>query len=295
MKVAILGLGLIGGSLARDLSARGVQVVGYDRSASAMRSARRAGAIAGTCGRGFAEIESCDVCVVAVPVDAAATVLAEAAPRLSLVPCVTDVGSVKRQIARVARDLGLGGQYVGSHPMAGDHRSGWKASRTGLFAGAGVFVSPTPESRPVAVTSVRRLWKSVGAVPRTIGARAHDAFVARASHLPQVASATLALALRDVGVARSQLGPGGRDVTRLAGSDVDVWTAIVFENADRIVPALAGYRRRLEAVERQISRGDHRAISRWMRSANDWFTGAPELRADRIHRRCHWTRRRAAG
>ncbi|NJD18999.1 MAG: prephenate dehydrogenase/arogenate dehydrogenase family protein, partial [Gemmatimonadetes bacterium] len=142
--VAILGLGLMGGSLARDLAGLGHRVLGWDRDPGSVRAALAQGCIHR--GRGsrpddFQGIEEADVVVLALPVAASRETLPALAPRLRA-SLVTDVGSTKRHIVAAAQSLGLGDQFVGAHPLAGDHRSGWGASRSGLFRGATVFLCP---------------------------------------------------------------------------------------------------------------------------------------------------------
>lgn len=134
--VAILGLGLIGGSLARDLAARGVRVLGWDRDEAVVRAAAEQGIVEPL------SDDAPEIVVFAVPVIAARELLGELRDELHGARLITDVGSTKRSIVKQAEALGLGARFVGSHPLAGDHRAGWNASRTGLFAGARVFLSP---------------------------------------------------------------------------------------------------------------------------------------------------------
>ena len=270
MKVGIVGLGLIGGSLARDLAALGHSVIAYDRSAATLRAARRARVIAGSVGRAMRELETCEVCILAVPVTDAPEVLARAAPYLGSATLITDVGSTKRSIVQAAAGLGLAARFVGSHPMAGDHRSGWAAARRGLFDGARVCLTPTHRSAPAAVRRVRALWKSLGARPESISAAAHDRLVAAASHLPQLVSSSLAAELGRAGVGRSLLGPGGRDVTRLAGADSRMWLAIATDNADLIAPLVRSQGRVLTRLAAALDRGDRAAVASLFATARAW-------------------------
>lgn len=264
---AVLGLGLIGGSLARDLAARGVRVRGWDADA-------RAGAgVVEPLPAGLEGIERVDVVVLALPVLAAAELLRAIAPRLGTVPLVTDAGSTKRSVVCAAEEAGAGARFVGSHPLAGDHRSGWAASREGLFAGARVFLSPTASSSDAAVGLARSLWEGVGARTETIDAAEHDRLLAWSSHLPQAVSSALAGALTRAGVPREALGPGGRGVVRLAGSSPAMWAEIAADNADRLAPALAAVEAELRALRGAVEAGEVDRMRDWFAAAGEgWST-----------------------
>ena len=267
---AVLGLGLIGGSLARDLAGAGVRVVGYDMDAESMRSAREAGVIpAGSAGT-FADLETVDVVVLALPVLAAPALLRIIAPRLRNVPLVTDVGSTKASIVTAAQEVGLGERFVGSHPLAGDHRSGWTAARQGLFAGARVFLCPAPAATADAVGRAEALWRRVGAQPEAIDAAEHDRRLAWSSHLPQLVSSATAIALARAGIPPEELGPGGRDVTRLAGSSPLMWGDIAADNAAALGMAVAALREVLGEVERDLLAVNAEPLRRWFAAARAW-------------------------
>lgn len=277
--VAILGLGLVGGSLARDLAGLGRRVLGWDRDAASVRSALAEGCVHGVLGiappgggrwpDGFAEIEEADIVVLALPVGASRETLTALAPRLrgSL---ITDVGSTKRGIAAAAAVAGLDHRFVGSHPLAGDHRSGWGASRRGLFQGAPVFLCPTSTTTDDALERAEALWRSVGAVPQVMSAEEHDAHMAWVSHLPQAAASALAAALAGSPWGPDALGPGGRDTTRLAASSTDMWTDILLENADEVGPALEALEEALARLRAALGRGDRREMERLLGEAKAW-------------------------
>jgi prephenate dehydrogenase len=268
--VAVVGLGLIGGSLARDLSARGISVLGYDRDPEAIRGALEEGVIASALGAGLEGLEEAEALILALPVERAAALLETALPRLGRARFVTDVGSTKRAIGDAAERLGLGERFVGSHPLCGDHRSGWSASRTALFQGARVYLCPTPASGEGALASVRALWSALGAHPEEIDPATHDQVLAWTSHLPQAASTALALALRGAGIAPGELGPGGRGMTRLAASSPALWTGIATENAGALVRAIAALEAELRALRTALSDGDEGAVGRLFTAARAW-------------------------
>jgi prephenate dehydrogenase len=268
--VAIAGLGLIGGSLARDLAAAGVRVLAWDRDASSLAAARREGVVTAALSADFAGVEDADVFVLAVPVGAAPGVLAAAAPRLGRARLVTDAGSTKTSIVAAAERLGLGERFVGAHPLAGDHRGGWAASRAGLFTGATVYLCRTAVSSAESVALARSFWARVGGAAVEITAEEHDQRVAWSSHLPQVVSTVLAEVLAARGVRRSELGPGGRDLTRLASSPAELWADILGDNRARVVEALAAAEAALGSLRAAIAAGDEQAVLAVFRAARAW-------------------------
>ena len=267
---AIIGLGLIGGSLARDLAARGVRVFADDRDEASVRTAIEQGIA-----RPLRWDEPVDVVVLAVPVLAARKLLHEVAGRRHDVRLITDVGSTKRSIVRAAEGLEIATRFVGSHPLAGDHRSGWDVSRTGLFEGARVYLSPTRSTDADALELARELWTMVGAVPEVMDAAEHDRRLAWTSHLPQAVSTALARALAESGIARSELGPGGRDVTRLAGSSPEIWTDILLDNADAILPAMDGVEVELRALRQAVASGDRDRLRQHLARGREWHPEQP--------------------
>jgi prephenate dehydrogenase len=271
--VAIIGLGLIGGSLARDLHARGVRVLGADQNADDLAAAVREKVVE-RLADDFADIGQADVVVLAVPVRAALKLLRTLAPRLADVRLITDVGSTKASIVRAAEELGLGDRFVGSHPIAGDHTSGWSASRVNLFADARVFLTPAPSASGRAIQLADALWRLTRPVPQTMDAAAHDRRVAWTSHLPQIVSSALGCTLAGENIAWSELGPGGKSVTRLAGSSPEMWTDIALDNAAQLVPALKAMEARLRQIRGLIANGKDTALNHLLADARTWHTPA---------------------
>lgn len=267
---AIIGLGLIGGSLARDLAAKGVRVFAADRDEASVRTAAEQGIA-----QPLRWDEPIDVVVLAVPVLAAPGVLLELAGRMDGVRLITDVGSTKRSIVDAAERQGIGARFVGSHPLAGDHRSGWAASREGLFKRARVSLTPTSSTTADAMQLARHLWGMVGARPLETYVDEHDALLAWTSHLPQAVSSALVCALDGEGIPRSELGPGGRDVTRLAGSSPEMWADILIDNADEVSTALSSMSTHLSAIRDAVAAGDRDRLRALWAAANQWHQESP--------------------
>jgi prephenate dehydrogenase len=266
---AVIGLGLMGGSLARDLSASGVQVLAHDLDPRAIDEAVSAGFVHHPLDSTLRGVAAADLVILAAPVDAALDALASLAPHLRPAAVVTDVGSTKRAVADRARALGLGDRFVGSHPLAGDHRSGWRAARTGLYRGVRVFMCPGPAATPEAVARVESLWIGLGARPELVDAGEHDARMAWISHLPQVASSALGGTLWEAGIRPEDLGTGGQDVTRLAASSPAMWTAIGLANADYLGEAVARLTARLDAFREALEQGDRERLLKFFHEGRD--------------------------
>lgn len=237
--VAVLGLGLIGGSLALDLRARGVRVIGWDRP-DVLRRARRRGVVDEAAGSVLDAGRRTRVVVLCAPPSANLRLLRRLARLGADGPVVTDVGSVKAPIVDEARRLGLR-RFVGGHPVAGSERSGIEAARTGLFAGRAWVLTPVAETSPHALRAVAALARALGARPvRRLEAGAHDRALAFLSHLPQVVACALLAVAEDDPVARRHLalaGPGFRDMTRLARSPRGLWRQILAENSAEVARA----------------------------------------------------------
>ncbi|MBR9989228.1 MAG: prephenate dehydrogenase/arogenate dehydrogenase family protein [Gemmatimonadetes bacterium] len=261
--VGIVGLGLIGGSLARDLAARGVRVQAWDHDPAALHAAVDTGVVHSALDDSLTDVAGLDAVVIALPVTAAVDFIARNAVRLADVPLVTDVCSTKHTIVRQAARLGLAGRFIGAHPFAGDHRSGWQASRTGLFRDATIYMCPGDAVPVDLVGRLRGMWESVGAVPEIIDPVAHDRQLAWTSHLPQTTATALARALNGAGISRRLCGPGGRDMTRLADSSADIWTPIALDNAEPLCEAVAGLERELATFREALSRADEQAVRRF--------------------------------
>lgn len=239
----MVGLGLVGGSLARALTRAGYQVLGIDR-ATVRRRARAAGAVARTASRLVVAAQA-DLVVLAAPPAANLRLLRRLARVARPELVITDVGSAKAVICREAASLGLR-RFVGGHPMAGAEWRGFAHSSARLFRGAPWWVVGAPDERATRV--VRRLVRAVGARPVAVVAAAHDRIVAFLSHVPQIASWALLEAARRDPVARRGIdlaGPGFRDMTRLARSPRRLWREILDENSAEVARALRAVRARL--------------------------------------------------
>ena len=269
--VAVLGLGLIGGSIARALAVRGETVLGYDRSPDVLLRAIEAGIVTYDIADDLGGLDEADTVVLAVPVNEAPALLRRAAPRMNHAMLITDAGSTKRSICAAAQQLGLGSRFVGSHPYAGDHRSGWDAGRADLFVNATVFVCTLPETTAETLERAHDLWSGIRAVVQEIGIEEHDRRLAWTSHLPQFVATLAAAVLDKQEIGRSALGSGGRDITRLAGSSAELWSAIALDNADNLSQALSSLQTELAGLQSALALRDERTIHELLGRAYRWF------------------------
>jgi prephenate dehydrogenase len=244
--VAIVGLGLVGGSLARALSAAGYRVIGHDRP-RVLRQATAARAIAVAARSVPLAVADADVVVLAASPRTNRRLLAQVARAARAGAILTDVGSVKRGICADARRRGLR-SFVGGHPMAGREASGFAASKPDLFHGRRWILTPDADTVPASVRAVRALVRAVGARPVVMSAAEHDRTVAFLSHVPQVLAWALFGAAQKDRVAKARLdvaGPAFRDMTRLARSPKPLWREILFENRGEVDAALRSLVRQL--------------------------------------------------
>jgi prephenate dehydrogenase len=266
--IGIVGLGLIGGSIALKLRDvwPSVRIAGVDRP-EAIDAALDQGAIDEPCGS-IADLAGRDLVVLAAPVGEIVRSMDEAA-RLGPRTVVTDVGSTKRRVMEAAARACLP-RFVGGHPMAGLAESGLAHARPDLFEKKPWLLVPAIESDEDAYDLVATLVRALGARPERIEALEHDRFMACVSHVPQLVSTALMTAAGHA-VGESGLavaGPGFRDLTRLASSGANVWTDILATNADCIAEALAAFSACLPSSVTELS--DARAVAARFEQAQGW-------------------------
>jgi cyclohexadieny/prephenate dehydrogenase len=264
-QLTILAPGLLGASVARAARARGVaeRIVIWSRRPEtrlALTGQLWCDAVAET---PEAAARGATLVVIASPVDQIVPLARQIAPALAPGALVTDVGSVKGEIARHgAIALGEHAHFVGAHPMAGSEKTGWEHGTADLFVRRTCFVTPLSSTPPAATAAVVRFWRDLGAEAVTVDPDRHDEIVAHISHLPQVLASTLCgfLAQRDPGW-RNFAGGGLRDTTRIAASDPQLWRTILEQNRDEVLRALRHYQDELQAFQAALSNRDYVEIA----------------------------------
>jgi prephenate dehydrogenase len=261
VRVAVIGTGLIGTSVALALREHGADVWLSDTDPGAVRLAASLGAGEPLPDTG-PETDAADIAVIAVPPSAVAATLAAAQAR-GLAACYTDVASVKQLPVTQARALGCDlTSFVPGHPLAGREKHGPAAARADLFLGRTWALCPAPETSEQAVAAITTLVRTCGAVPVRADAAAHDRWVALVSHAPHLVAAAMAARLEAAPAEALDLaGQGLRDVTRIAAGDTGLWTQILAANAGPVAEVLAAVAADLAEAARMLTDGDPKSVA----------------------------------
>ena len=283
-KVALIGVGLIGGSFAMALRRAGaaVSIVGVDRDAQALERATALGVIDTAAESASEAVRGAELVVVAVPVRAVGGVLHDVGLALDAGAVVTDVGSTKSDIVATARAelRALFPRFVPGHPIAGRESSGVEAATADLFKAARVVLTPEAETAPDAVDAVRAAWETAGGRVSLLSAQDHDRIFAAVSHLPHLLSFALVseIAGRENAAELFGFAAGGfRDFTRIAGSSPEMWRDIALANREALLEEIDRYGARLAVFRELIDKGDGPGLQRLMAEARSarhaWAAG----------------------
>ncbi|MBI1732473.1 MAG: prephenate dehydrogenase/arogenate dehydrogenase family protein [Gammaproteobacteria bacterium] len=289
-RLCLIGVGLIGGSLALALKRAGAcaHVAGVDTAGAALREALELGIIdSGHAGLAEAAAGS-DVIVLATPLGRMPSLLQQLAPLLTPKMVLTDVGSAKRGIIEAARKA-LGANcaaYVPGHPIAGTEKSGPRHALPDLFAGHVVVLTPIRETSAAAIARVRAMWEAAGAIVHSLDAVHHDYLLAATSHLPHMLAYALVdcLARMDEHEEIFRYAAGGfADFTRIAASSPEMWRDVCAANRDNLLAAMDRFEQQLREIRAAVVAADGAALEeifRRARDARDRFAarrqGAPE-------------------
>jgi prephenate dehydrogenase len=268
MRIAVVGVGLIGGSIALTAREHGLgPVTGWDASPEALKAALDRGALDSAADDLAGALDGADAAFVAVPVG---VVPATVAAVLAVAPAdcvVTDVGSTKRTIVAGVDDQ----RFVGGHPLAGAETSGVAHAREDLFEGATWYLTPTPGTSGVLFERLYRLLSAIGASPAGIDPETHDAVMALVSHLPHVlANALVTRAFDQLRAADTFLpasGPSFRDATRVAGAPSSIWTDIYLSNRDALIAQIDALTEHLHGVRELLGAADTEGLTAWNEAA----------------------------
>lgn len=283
-KLTIIGLGLMGGSLAKALKAQGAvgEVVATGRRAESLERGLQLGVIDSYTLDMAEAVAGADVVVIATPTLVAEKVMLELAPLMTANMVVTDVASVKGNIQKAAERIfgEVPPNFVLGHPIAGSEQSGVEASAVDLFLDHRVILTPLATTSDAALALIQSMWEACGAEVVRMDVAEHDAVLAATSHLPHVLAYTLVDALAQNGAAADifKFAAGGfRDFTRIASSDPTMWHDIALANRDAILQGIDTFSAHLALVRKAIAEGDGEAIfasfDRAKRARDEHFLG----------------------
>jgi prephenate dehydrogenase len=270
VRIAVLGVGLIGGSIALAARERlGATVTGFDVSAPALRAARDRGLLDEAAATAAEAVQGAEAVFVAVPVGVLPQTVGAALSSAAGDCLVTDVGSTKRAVVAAHEDP----RFVGGHPLAGAENAGAEHARADLFDGVTWYLTPTPITSGLLYDRLYRLLHDLGARPAAIEPETHDSILATVSHLPHVLANVLvsqaARALDAGGERLPATGPSFRDATRVAGAPSRIWTDIYISNRDALVAEIDATIERLQEVRTALGGGDADRITAWNDGAAD--------------------------
>lgn len=267
MEVAVLGVGLIGGSIGMAARQRfGAEVSGFDADPGTLTEARAAGALDREASSVEDACKSAEVIFCAAPVQVLGDLARRALAAAPAEAVVTDVGSTKREISAA---LASEPRFIGGHPIAGAETAGVGGARAELFDGARWYLTPTERSSGLLYDRLQRVVSGLGARPEAIDADDHDRLMAGISHLPHVVANALVEVVEGSGDSSggrlAEAGPSLRDATRVAGANPAIWGDIYSSNREALAEAIDTARERLGAAAELVRSGDAEALAAWQR------------------------------
>jgi len=280
LTVGVIGLGLIGGSLAMALKAKsGIEcyIAGLDSDQLTLERAQVMGIIDNIIVNW--DVSACDMVFICSPIPAIPMVLGKISSTLKPGAIVTDVGSVKSPVMNwFASMLPAGVTGIGGHPMAGSDKSGISAADNHLFENAVWVLTPPPEAGTVKLAALTCLLAATGASIRVMDAARHDEAVSRVSHLPHLTAVCLVNALQDNEESLGLAGGGFRDTTRIASSQSGLWADILLSNRDKVIDSIDALVEKLAAIRHTLNSGQRAALVAQLQAAKEVRDQLPQRR-----------------
>ena len=252
-KITIVGVGLIGGSLARALKEKNLAktVFGYGRDRSRLEEAKKHNIIDDYSTQIEKAVNHADIIVIATPVGTFRNIFSEVKPLIADDVIISDVGSTKTNIVDIAKEI-LGDKsqcFVPAHPIAGKEKSGFEASDGNLYIGKKVIITPIEDNSSESIQVIESMWKNVGAEVDFMSPQSHDDLLGMTSHLPHMLAFSLVNYLVDQNPSASIYAGGGfKDFSRIASGDAVMWRDICLQNKDKIITHLRGYQSTVEEL-----------------------------------------------
>ncbi len=283
-KTAIIGVGLIGGSLAAAMKAQQLcpHIVGIGRSQATLDEALTLGLI-DSASTDMAAIKTCDLVVLCAPVAQTQALLAAMKPHLGANTLITDTGSTKQDVVAAAKavfgddHMGMIANFIPAHPIAGKAQHGPAAAQADLYVDKRVVMTPLTENKSEHVAAVQALWQAVGAVVTHMSPLRHDTIFAAVSHLPHLLAYALVAQIANSEDAATKLGYAGggfRDFTRIAASNPEMWRDIFAANKTAVLTDLRAYQAMLGHIETLLVTDNHTGLEKLIAKAatvrQDW-------------------------
>ncbi|RJY09779.1 prephenate/arogenate dehydrogenase family protein [Aurantiacibacter aquimixticola] len=266
-KVAIIGLGLLGGSIGLAVRERlpSLETVGFDADSDVRSRARELGLCGSVAEDAAIAVQDADLVILCVPVGAMRTAAEAIAPALSPGAVVSDVGSSKERVARVLAETLPDHTIIPAHPVAGTERSGPDAGFASLFAGRWCILTPPAHADEAKVGALMQFWRALGSTVEVMDAAHHDMVLAVTSHIPHLVAYTIVGTASDLEeVTRSEVikysAGGFRDFTRIAASDPTMWRDVFLHNRDAVLEMMDRFLRDLGSMRNAIDAGDGEAM-----------------------------------
>ena len=271
-KITIIGVGLIGGSLALALKERNLAkaVFGYGRDQSRLEEAQKSNVIDAFSTNIKEAIDEANIVVIATPVGTFKDILDQIEPLISSNVIITDVGSTKSDIVNIVNDVlrDKSGCFIPAHPIAGKERSGFEVSDSKLYDGKKVIITPQETNSPESIDVIDQMWKNVGADVDFMSAESHDNLLGMTSHLPHMLAFSLVNYLVDQNPNASIYAGGGfKDFSRIASGDAIMWRDICLQNKNQIMNHLKGYQSTLDDLLEAINDEDSEKLGQLFTTA----------------------------
>ena len=273
-KITIIGVGLIGGSLAKAIKENNLAkvVFGYGRDLNRLEKAQKANVIDQFSTNLKEAINDSDIVIIATPVGSFKEILIEIKPFLTSKIVISDVGSTKTNIASiVSQTLGSYSNYfIPAHPIAGKEKSGFEASESNLFNNRKVIITPLETNSPDSINLIQKMWEGTGADVDFMSPESHDELLGMTSHLPHMLAFSLVNYLISKNPSASIYAAGGfKDFSRIASGDAVMWRDICIQNKDQIIDHIRGYKKTLDSLADAIEKEDSERLELLFNSAKE--------------------------
>ena len=276
MTIGFIGLGLIGGSIAKAIRRvhPEIKLIAYNRTISVVNDALRDGVIDQACFEITSAFDECDVVFLCVPVVTMRAMLKALAPHLKEDAIITDVGSTKTDIHEMVGGLGLDSHFIGGHPMAGSEKTGYANSTDRMIENAWYILTPGSEVPISRISSFSEFISSLGALPLILTAEEHDYMTAAVSHVPHVISASLVNTVKELDgpeeYMRTIAAGGFKDITRISSSSPQMWQEICLANSDNICSVLESFIRKLTDFRFAIRNGSEEKLMKYFSESKEY-------------------------